>query len=67
MYGIKFASIQKDHAFLMYPARWFPVNDYTADRYTADINITVPAGYRVLGGRAGLGSDQHWRKADLYV
>ena len=35
VYGIKFASIQKDHAFLMYPARWFPVNDYTVDRYTA--------------------------------
>jgi aminopeptidase N len=50
VYGIKFASIQKDHAFLMYPARWFPVNDYTADRYTADIKITVPASYRVLGG-----------------
>src|SRR3954454_21439260 len=31
VYGIKFASIQKDHAFLMYPARWFPVNDYTVD------------------------------------
>ena len=25
VYGIKFASIQKDHAFLLYPARWFPV------------------------------------------
>src|SRR5688500_16144511 len=50
VYGIKFASIQKDHAFLMYPARWFPVNDYTIDRYTADLRITAPAGYRVVTG-----------------
>ena len=50
VYGIKFASIQKDHSFLMYPSRWFPISDYTVDRYTADINITVPSGYRVLAG-----------------
>ena len=50
VYGIKFASIQKDHAFLMYPSRWFPVSDYTVDRYTAELNITVPSGYRVLAG-----------------
>jgi tetratricopeptide (TPR) repeat protein len=48
VFGIKFASIQNDHAFLMYPARWFPVSDYTADRFTADTRVTVPAGYRVL-------------------
>jgi aminopeptidase N len=53
VYGIKFASIQSDHAYLMYPARWFPVNDYTSDRYTADLNITVPAGYKVLAGMPG--------------
>ncbi len=50
VYGIKFASIQKDHGFLMYPSRWFPVNDYTVDRYTAELHITAPAGYRVLAG-----------------
>jgi aminopeptidase N len=50
VYGIKFASIQSDYAYLMYPARWFPVNDYTADRYTAELKITVPTGYRVLAG-----------------
>ncbi len=48
VYGIKFASIQNDHAFLMYPARWFPVTDYTVDRFSADLRISVPDGYRVL-------------------
>lgn len=50
VYGVKFAAIQNDFAYLMYPARWFPVNDYTVDRYTAEINVTAPDGYKVLGG-----------------
>ena len=45
VYGIKFAAIHNDFAYLMYPARWFPINDYTADRYTADLRVAVPAGY----------------------
>ncbi|MCS6952152.1 MAG: M1 family aminopeptidase [Bryobacterales bacterium] len=48
VYGIKFAAIQPDYAFLLYPARWFPVSGYTTDRYTADLRITVPEGYRVV-------------------
>jgi tetratricopeptide (TPR) repeat protein len=50
VFGIKFASIQKEHAFLMYPARWFPVSEYTIDRYTAEMRITVPSGYKVIAG-----------------
>jgi len=48
VYGIKFADIQNEFAYLMYPARWFPINDYTIDRYTADLHITVPSGFKVL-------------------
>lgn len=48
VYGIKFAAIQNDFAYLMYPARWFPINDYSIDRYTADLRITVPAGFKVI-------------------
>ena len=54
IYGIKFAAIQNDYAFLLYPARWFPVSGYTADRFTSTMNITVPQGYQVIGsGPAG--------------
>jgi hypothetical protein len=49
VYGIKFAAIHPDFAYLMYPARWFPVSGYTTDRFTADVRVTVPAGYTVLG------------------
>lgn len=48
VYGIRFVAIQNDFAYLLYPARWFPVNGYTADRYTAELKITVPAGSRVV-------------------
>ena len=48
VFGIRFAAIRNDHAFLLYPARWFPVNGYTTDRFAAELKITVPAGYRVV-------------------
>jgi tetratricopeptide (TPR) repeat protein len=48
--GIKFAAIHSDNSFLLYPARWFPINGYSTDRYTADIKVTVPIGSRVLAG-----------------
>src|SRR5215470_5715236 len=49
VYGIKFAAIHPDYAYLLYPARWFPVNGYTTDRFAAQMRITVPMGYTVLG------------------
>ncbi len=64
VYGIKFAAIHNDSAYLMYPARWFPINDYTVDRFTADLHITVPAGYRVLG--SGLDKSQNQGEKILY-
>jgi hypothetical protein len=56
VYGIKFAAIQNDFAYLMYPARWFPVNDYTIDRFSADMRITVPSGFTVIA--SGLGKSE---------
>lgn len=48
VFGIKFAAIQPDYAYLLYPARWFPVANYSTGRHTADLRITVPAGYKVI-------------------
>jgi len=50
IYGIKFAAIQNDYAFLLYPSRWFPVSGYTSDRFTSKINVTAPPGFTVVGG-----------------
>ncbi len=54
IYGIKFAAIQNDYAFLLYPSRWFPISGYTADRFTSKMNITVPDGYQVVGSGSGI-------------
>jgi len=48
IYGIRFASIQNDYAYLMYPARWIPTNDYTADAFAALLRISVPDGFKVV-------------------
>jgi hypothetical protein len=63
VYGIKFAAIHPDYAFLLYPARWFPISGYTTDRFTADLRITVPTGYQVLGS----GIDTHQAAGDKVV
>jgi tetratricopeptide (TPR) repeat protein len=49
VYGIKFAAIHSDFAYLMYPGRWFPVSGYTTDRFGADIHVSVPTGYTAIG------------------
>jgi hypothetical protein len=56
VYGVKFAAIHPDFAYLLYPARWFPVAGYTTDRFGAEMRITVPTGYSVVG--SGLDSQQ---------
>jgi hypothetical protein len=56
VYGIKFAAIQNDIAYLMYPSRWFPINGYSVDRFTSNLHITVPTGYQVIA--SGLGNSQ---------
>jgi tetratricopeptide (TPR) repeat protein len=48
VYGIKFAAIKPDHAYLLYPARWFPVNGYTVDRFQMELRVQAPAGFKVL-------------------
>ena len=48
--GITFAALHPDYGYLLYPARWFPVSGYSSDRFMADLHITTPAEYRVVGG-----------------
>ncbi|MCI0354067.1 MAG: tetratricopeptide repeat protein [Acidobacteria bacterium] len=49
VYGLNLAYVGEDTTFLLYPGRWFPVSGYLTNRFTASINITVPAGTRVIG------------------
>jgi len=56
VYGITFAAIHPEFAYLMYPARWFPVSGYTTDRFGANLHITLPMGYSLLA--SGIDSRQ---------
>jgi len=50
--GLKLAAIQEPITYLLYPARWFPMNGYLTDRFTAEIRFRVPQGMRVLASGA---------------
>ena len=55
--GLKLAYIGDDTSYLLYAGRWFPVNAYGINRFTATMNITVPAHMIVIGsGKEGPGS-----------
>src|SRR5204862_5829100 len=47
--GLTLASIDDDTSYLLYAGRWFPVNAYGINRFTATMNITVPAHMLVIG------------------
>ncbi len=47
--GLKLAYIGDDTTYLLYAGRWFPVNGYGINRFTATMNITVPAHMIVIG------------------
>jgi aminopeptidase N len=47
--GLKVATIGDPISYLLYAGRWFPMVGYMTDRFTAEIHVTMPAGYRVVG------------------
>jgi hypothetical protein len=47
--GLKLTSIDDDTSYLLYAGYWFPVNVYGIDRFSATINVTVPAHMIVVG------------------
>lgn len=47
--GLKLAYIGDPVSYLLYAGRWFPMTGYGTDRFTATMNISVPAGYTAIG------------------
>jgi len=47
--GLRFASIDKNSAYLLLPARWFPLTNYPSNRYTGTFNVIVPNSFAVAG------------------
>ncbi|HVB56946.1 MAG TPA: M1 family aminopeptidase [Candidatus Acidoferrales bacterium] len=47
--GVRFASVDKTSAYLLLPARWFPLTNYPSNRYTGTFKIVVPDTFAVAG------------------
>lgn len=50
--GMKLAQIDEPITYLLYPARWFPMTGYMTDRFSAEMHIRVPEGFRVFASGA---------------
>ena len=47
--GVRVASINKDNAYLLLPARWFPLTNFPSNRYTGIFRLNVPDTFAVAG------------------
>ena len=47
--GVRAALINKDGAYLLLPARWFPLTNFPSNRYTATFRLNVPDTFAVAG------------------
>lgn len=45
----RLAYVGENQGYLMYAARWFPFNDYAADRATSEITMSLPDGFQIVG------------------
>ena len=62
--GLKLASIGDDTSYLLYAARWFPVNAYGINRFTSTISVGVPAHMVVIGsGHESVSNTESPKKA----
>ncbi|HEX3436923.1 MAG TPA: M1 family aminopeptidase [Pseudacidobacterium sp.] len=65
--NLKLAHVGDPISYLLYPGRWFPMAGFLTDRFSADIHVKAPAGYRVIGSGATTSSsgeyDFHWARA----
>ena len=47
--GVRFASVEKTSAYLLLPARWFPLTNFPSNRYTGTFKLIVPESFAVVG------------------
>ena len=50
--GLDLAKVDDDTSYLLYAGRWFPVNAYGINRFTATMNVTVPVYMIAVGSGA---------------
>jgi len=47
--GVRFGSVDKTSAYLLLPARWFPLTNYPTNRFTGTFKLIVPDTFVVAG------------------
>jgi aminopeptidase N len=47
--GVRFGSVDKTSAYLLLPARWFPLTDFPSNRFTGTFKLIVPDTFAVTG------------------
>jgi aminopeptidase N/predicted negative regulator of RcsB-dependent stress response len=47
--GLQLAYVGAPITYLLYAGEWFPITGYTTDRFTADIKVTAPGKFTVVG------------------
>ena len=52
---VRLAYIGREGGYLLLPARWFPLTDYPANRYTGVFEIEVPGNMTVVGTGTSIG------------
>jgi tetratricopeptide (TPR) repeat protein len=63
--GVRVASINKDDAYLLLPARWFPLTAFPSNRYTGIFRLNVPDTFAVAGtGKASAPSPMAGKGAE---
>lgn len=50
--GLQLAYVGAPITYLLYAGEWFPITGYTTDRFTADIKVTAPDNFTVVGSGA---------------
>src|SRR6266436_1642236 len=62
--GVRAALINKDGAYLLLPARWFPLTNFPSNHYTATFRLNVPDIFAVAGtGKASAPSPMPGKNA----
>jgi tetratricopeptide (TPR) repeat protein len=62
--GVRAALINKDGAYLLLPARWFPLTNFPSNHYTATFRLNVPDTFAVAGtGKASAPSPMPGKNA----
>lgn len=47
--GVRFGSVDKASAYLLLPARWFPLTNFPSNRFTGTFKLIVPDTFAVAG------------------